>query len=447
MRTNMATFQTDLPSRPFPLVRPEDATRTLAFEGGPAVIAAADRATRYPVTEAADLFGLLQACRQEPDAVVEQFEQEYRRYLAAGAVLATSSGTAGLQLALVGAGVQPGDEVLVPALTFIATAQAVVAAGAVPVFVDIDPRTFCMDADAARSAVGERTKAVMPVHTHGLPADLDALVALCRDRNLLLIEDASHAHSATHRGRLCGAIGDAAGQSLMADKNFPVGGEGGVAIFAAPDARERARDYCERHGLDFRMSWIAAQYGTTQLARLPYYDAVRARNAARLQEALAANPLFTPPFVPRGCVHAYNMFRITLTPDQVGLGDLPVHRVKGAVQELLQAEGVLAREWQNCPIPAHAPFRNRRGFGDGYPFTLSKRDYAEAYALEHFPATLRVLESTLVLCRDLRAPISLERVDAYAVAFEKVARRSDAIRKLAEANPYPLPYRRDARLG
>lgn len=439
---------TDFPGRPFPEARPEDVQQVLAFDGGPPVIEQEDRTTRYPRSEPADLLGLLSGLREEPDEIIEQFEEKYREYLNANSVLSASSGTAALHLALVGAGVRPGDEVLVPALTFIATAQAVVAAGAVPVFVDIEPRTFTMDPVAARSTVGEQTKALMPVHTHGLPADLDGLTELCRERGLALVEDASHAHSARHRGRVCGSIGNAAGQSLMADKNGLVGGEGGVAVFREPDARERAREYCDRQGLDFRISWLVARYGSTQLARLPFYDTIRARNAARLHEALATNPLFAPPFVPPERTHAWNMHRVKIEPEKVGLGDLPMHAIRGAVQDLLRAEGVMAREWQNCPVPSHAPFRNRRGFGDGYPFTLSRRNLADAYAAERFPQTLRVLESTIVLSRDLRAPIPIERVDAYTVAFEKVSRRPDAIRKLAaEPGRYQLPYRRAPRLG
>jgi len=346
----------------------------------------------------------------------------------------------------VGAGVQPGDEVIVPAFTFIATAQAVVAAQAVPVFVDIDPRTYCLDPRAAAAAITERTRAIMPVHVHGLPADMPALRALCDRRGLALVEDASHAHSARIGDAVAGSLGDAAGQSLMADKNFPLGGEGGIAFFATDEAHQRALAYLDRHGIDYRMSWVAAAFGASQLKRLPYYDAIRARNAAVLDDALPRTGLFRPPYVPPGRVHAHNMYRITLTPEAVGLGDLPVHAVKEAVHQLLVAEGVPAREWQNTPIPCHLPFRHRIGFGNGYPFTLNPgavRDHQP----EDFPVTLGMLDSTLVLCREVRAPVEYERVLRYADAFAKVARRPDAIRKLVADGDHRRPYEKAARLG
>ncbi|GAA1228483.1 DegT/DnrJ/EryC1/StrS family aminotransferase [Kitasatospora nipponensis] len=437
---------TDFPSKPLPLPDPAELDAELAAFGGDALIPKELRRTIFPVITKEDVFNLMLAQRATPERVVADFAEAYRRYVGAEFALPTASGTSSLHLALVGAGVQPGDEVIVPAFTFIATAQAVVAAHAVPVFVDIDPRTYCMDPQAAAAAVTERTRAIMPVHVHGLPADVPALRALADRHGIALVEDASHAHSATIDGQVAGSFGDAAGQSLMADKNFPLGGEGGIAFFATEQAHRRAVDYLERHGIDYQMSWVAAAFGASQLKRLPYYDEVRARNATLLGEALAGTGLFHAPYVPPGHTHAYNMYRITLTPEAVGLGDLPVHAVKEAVHELLVAEGVPAREWQNTPIPCHLPFQHRAGFGGGYPFTLNPgavRDHRP----QDFPVTLGMLDSTLVLCRELRAPVEYERALRYADAFAKVARRPDAIRKLVADGDYRRPYEKAARLG
>ncbi len=437
---------TDFPAEPLPLPSPGDVTAELAALGGPPIIPKPSRRTLYPVITKEDVFNLLLAQRMEPEKVVADFAEEYRAYVGARHAIPTASGTSSLHLALVGAGVEPGDEVIVPAFTFIATAQAVVAAHAVPVFADIDPRTYCLDARAAEAAITERTRAIMPVHVHGLPADVPALRRLCDRHGLALVEDASHAHSARIGGTVAGAMGDAAGQSLMADKNFPVGGEGGIAFFASAASHQRAIDYLERHAIDYRMSWMAAAFGASQLKRLRYYDQVRARNAALLGEALSQTRLFRPPHVPDGYEHAYNMYRVTLVPAAAGLEDLPTYAVKDAVHELLVAEGVPAREWQNTPIPCHLPFRHRDGFGRGYPFTLNPgavRDHRP----EDFPATLGMLDSTLVLCRELRSPVEYERALRYADAFAKVARRPDAIRKLAADGDYVPSYRRAARLG
>lgn len=437
---------TDFPSAPLPLPDAADLEAELAALGGDAMIPKSLRRTLFPIITKEDVFNLMLAQRQAPEKVVADFAESYRQYVGANYALPTASGTSSLHMALVGAGVQPGDEVIVPAFTFIATAQAVVAAHAVPVFVDIDPVTYCMDPAAAAAAITRRTRALMPVHVHGLPADVSALRALADSHGIALVEDASHAHSAKIGEQVAGSFGDAAGQSLMADKNFPLGGEGGIAFFATEEAYERSVRYLERHGIDYGMSWVAAAFGSGQLKRLPYYDQIRARNATLLGEVLQDTGLFTPPHVPAGHTHAYNMYRTTLHPEAVGLEDLPVHAVKEAVHELLVAEGVPAREWQNTPIPCHLPFQHRDGFGNGYPFSLNPgavRDHRP----EDFPVTLGMLDSTLVLCRELRSPVEYERILRYADAFRKVARRPDAIRKLVEAGDYRRPYEKAARLG
>ncbi|MFF5563876.1 aminotransferase class I/II-fold pyridoxal phosphate-dependent enzyme [Streptomyces sp. NPDC012623] len=437
---------TDFPTAPLALPDPAEIEAELAGFGGAAMIPKEVRRTIFPVITKEDVFTMLLAQRSDPDKVVADFAEEYRSYVGAHRALPTASGTSSLHLALIGAGVRPGDEVIVPAFTFIATAQAVVAAKAVPVFVDVDPLTYCMSAEAAEAAITERTRVVMPVHVHGLPADVAALRGVCDRHGLALVEDASHAHSAKIGDQVCGSLGDAAGQSLMADKNFPLGGEGGIAFFGSDEAYQRTVDFLDRNGIDYGMSWVAAAFGASQLKRLPYYDAIRARNATLLADALRETGLFTPPHVPEGHTHAYNMYRVGLTPEAVDLGDLPVWAVKEAVHELLTAEGVPAREWQNTPIPCHLPFRERGGFGNGYPFTLNPSAVRDHRPTD-FPNIVAMLESTVVLCRELRSPVEFERVTRYADAFRKVAARPDAIRKLVAEREYVRPYEKAARLG
>lgn len=434
---------------PKPLEFPTDdwIRMPLAYKGGPAIIPEDVRRTTYPVITKEDITQMMISIQQNGDSVVDEFTEAYRKYVGANYAIPTASGTSSLHLALVGVGVQPGDEVIIPAFTFIATAQAVLAAKAIPVFVDIDPQTYCLDPAKVEKAITSKTKAIMPVHVHGLPADMPQLRELADKYSLRLVEDASHAHSASINGQMCGSIGDAAGQSLMADKNFPVGGEGGIAFFKEKEDYDRAKSFLEESGIDYRMSWIVAAFGISQLERLPYYDAIRARNADYLTKALSETRLFRGPFVPEGYKHSYNMFRIKIQPEAVGLDDLEDYKVKYAIQELLNAEGVYVREWQNMPIPGHLPFKNKRGFGNGYPFTLSKRqDFG--YDIQNFPETLKMLRSTLTLCRELRSPIEYERVQAYALAFKKIDANPDIIREVVEKNPdVKEPYTKDARLG
>jgi len=440
-------MKTDFIRKPLALPREEWARDPLAFLGGPSIIPEDVRKTNFPIITKEDLIQMFVSIQQEGEQVVEEFQEAYRKYVGANYAIATASGTASLHLALVGVGVQPGDEVIVPAFTFIATAQAVVAAKAIPIFVDIDPVTYCLDPSKVERAITGKTKAIMPVHVHGLPADLQALRSIADRHSLRLLEDASHAHSASINDQIAGSIGDGAGQSLMADKNFPVGGEGGIAFFREKADYDRALSFLRTSGIDYRMSWIAAAFGLSQLERLPYYDAIRARNAAYLTKELESTRLFSGPFVPEGYKHSYNMYRVKLSPERLGLDDLQDFRVKDAVQQLINEEGVYAREWQNVPIPGHLPFKNRKGFGNGYPFSLSDREDF-GYDLRHFPETLNMLRNSLTICRELRTPIEYERIQAYALAFKKIDANPEAIRELASrSSDLTVLYERDARLG
>ena len=196
------------------------------------IITAEDRAAVARVLDRGVLSG---AAAPEMRAL----EAEFAAALGTGFCLATNSGTAALHIALGAVGLRPGDEVIVPAFSFIATAQAVLHEGAVPVFADVDPSTFNIDiADAARR-VTARTRAIVPVNLHGLPADMDAVLALARRAGLVVIEDAAQAHGATYRGRPVGTLGDMAAFSLNSTKNFPAG-EGGLFVTASEELYARA---------------------------------------------------------------------------------------------------------------------------------------------------------------------------------------------------------------
>lgn len=437
-------MKTDFISELMPVPTEDMAWQPLALDGGVPVISKQHRRVVFPNVTKEDLFQMMTAVKLEPEVVIDNFTEQYKARVGANFAIATASGTSSLHLALVGAGVQPGDEVLVPAFTFIATAQAVVAAKAIPVFVDIEPDTWCMNPFELEAHITPKTRAVMPVHVHGLPANMEALQQLCDRKGLLLIEDASHAHSATYNGRYCGSLGDAAGQSLMADKNFPLGGEGGIAFFKEKSSYERAKAFLVRSGLDYGISWIAAAFGTSQLERLDYYDKVRQRNAKMLIDALNQTRLFKGPSTPSDCVHSYNMFRIQVNTELPDFKGIPNYKVKAAVQRLLNEEGVAVREWQNTLLPFHLPFKNQIGFGEGYPFSLTTR---RAYSLSDFPVACTMLNTTLVLCRELRSPVEYERVMSYAMAFKKVANNLSRIAELANEIDVMAPASHDARLG
>src|SRR5262249_7465633 len=158
---------------------------------------------------------------------VTRFERAFAEYVGAKHALATSSCTGALHLALLALGIGPGDEVIVPELTWVATASAVAYTGATPVFADIPPDTRCIDPSSAASLVTARTRAIMPVHLYGHPADMDAILALAREHDLRVVEDAAPAIGAEVRGRRVGTLGDAGGFSFQGAKLL-VTGEGGM---------------------------------------------------------------------------------------------------------------------------------------------------------------------------------------------------------------------------
>ena len=172
---------------------------------------------------------------------VRSFEEAFARFVGAEAAIGVASGTAALHLALLACGIGPGDEVITTPFTFYATAEAIDQAGATPVFVDIAPDTYNIDPAKIEAAITPRTRAIVPVHLYGQPADMDAILAIARRHGLRVIEDAAQAHAAEHRGRRCGSIGDLACFSFYPSKNLGCYGDGGMVTGSDPALLARVR--------------------------------------------------------------------------------------------------------------------------------------------------------------------------------------------------------------
>ncbi|TDQ02920.1 MULTISPECIES: DegT/DnrJ/EryC1/StrS family aminotransferase [unclassified Leifsonia] len=304
---------------------------------------------------------------------VAAFEREFSDALVAGRpTAAVNSGTSGLHLGLLAAGIGPGDEVIVPSFTFAATANAVVLAGAVPVFADIEPDSFNLDPDSVARAIGPNTAAIMPVHLYGHPADMGRLSALAAEHSLALFEDAAQAHAATLDGRQVGTFGDWAMFSLYPTKNM-TSGEGGMVVSASAATDERvrllrnqgmARPYeNEIAGFNARMTDLHAAIGRAQLRKLAGWTEQRRRNAARFDAELTG--VVTPP-VAEGAEHVYHQYTIRVAEDRdgfaralreehgIGTGvyyPTPVHRlpVFGLELDLPETERA-AREALSLPV-------------------------------------------------------------------------------------------------
>jgi perosamine synthetase len=277
---------------------------------------------------------------------VAGFEQEFSAVVDGRPCVAVNSGTSALHLALSALGVGAGDEVLVPSFTFAATANSVRLVGAEPVFVDIDPATFCMDPEAAAEAVTPRTKAIMPVHLYGHPADMTGLNRLAQEHDLVVIEDAAQAHLAAIDGNPVGAFGDAACFSFYPTKNM-TSGEGGMIVVPGADVERLLRllrnQGMERRyenevvGHNVRMTDIHAAIGRVQLRKLRGWTARRQANARFLDEALVG--VVVPP-VAAGAEHVYHQYTL---------------RVPGHDRDRFSAE-LIARGVGNgvyYPVPVH----------------------------------------------------------------------------------------------
>jgi 3-amino-5-hydroxybenzoate synthase len=276
-----------------------------------------------------------------------EFEGKFAAYHQAKHGIAVTNGTAALEVALAALGVGPGDEVIVPDFTFIATASAVLAAGALPVLVDVTSDTFCLDPNLIEKEITDRTKAIVAVHMGGHPADLDRLSEIARRHSVCLVEDSSHAHGSEWKGRKVGAIGDIGTFSFQASKLITAG-EGGIIITNDDELERRARSIhdCGRmpgewfyshfiYGSNYRLSEWQGAILTQQLSRLDKQAAIRTKNAAYLDTVLREIEGITPqkhdPRCTRNGYYAY-IFHY----ESSAFTDLPIKRFI----EALEAEGI-----------------------------------------------------------------------------------------------------------
>lgn len=254
------------------------------------------------------------------------FEAEFSAHFGLGrACVAVNSGTSGLHLGLLSAGVGPGDEVIVPSFTFAATANAVALTGATPVFADIDPGTFCLDPSSVEAAISPRTVAIMPVHLYGQPADMTALLAMAERHGLQIFEDAAQAHGASFDGTPVGAFGSFGMFSLYPTKNM-TSGEGGMVSVASAEVERLLRLYRNQGmqrqyeneivGFNARMTDLHAAIGRVQLTRIDGWTRTRQQNAAFLSAHLEG--VLVPTVDPRA-VHVYHQYTVRVPEDRDGL--------------------------------------------------------------------------------------------------------------------------------
>lgn len=248
---------------------------------------------------------------------VEAFEAAFAEYIGAEFCVGVNSGTAAIQLAVMACGLGPGDEVIVPANTFFATAEGVSTAGASPVFVDADPVSYTIDVSKVEAAVTSRTRAIMPVHLYGQAADLDPIFAIAARHHLVVIEDAAQAHGSEYKGRRVGALGRAGCFSFYPGKNLGAYGEGGAVVTSDVNVARRVRllrdhgserkYYHETIGYNFRLEGIQGAVLGVKLRHLDRWNQLRREHAARYTRLLGGSGLKLPREMPYAR-HIYHLY-------------------------------------------------------------------------------------------------------------------------------------------
>jgi len=349
---------------------------------------------------------------------VREFEADFAKYLGVKYAISVNSGTSALHVALAAAGIGEGDEVIVPPFTFTATAAAVRMVGAYPVFVDVDPDTFCLDPSLVEAAITEKTKAIMPVHIYGKVADLARLQEIATRRNLLLIEDACQAPGALHDGVKVVAIGVMGIFSFVETKNIVIG-EGGMITTNDDGIAERCRlvrnhgeawvtgtprEYWSQIlGYNFRLDEVAAAIGIEQMKKLDQFNEVRKENAAYLEFGLGTIPGLKTLHYKEGEV--CHLFAVLIDESVFGVSRIDCI-------ELLASEGIPASAGYPHPLYKNPVFQE-----------CKERDYASVHC--------KVAEdicSRLICLQRMHVPFTVEDMKDVVRAFEKIYENRGLVR-------------------
>ncbi|WP_327674372.1 DegT/DnrJ/EryC1/StrS family aminotransferase [Kitasatospora sp. NBC_00458] len=386
----------------------------------------ADRAAVLSVLDS----NLLVSDRTNGVTAVERLERSWADYLGVRHCVGVSNGTTAIELALLAHGVGPGDEVVVPALTFVATAMAVVHVGATPVYADVHPVTYTMTAESLAAEITERTKAVVPVHLHGLSADLAAIGEVARRHGCVVIEDAAQAQGARYRGVPSGASGNTATFSLQMTKNLPTCGEGGLVVtddervadrivqlrqFGETIRADRPRRYVShRLGFNAKLNNVQAAYTVSQLERFDEYHAARRANVEAFLSRLRHLDGLICPSEPDGYEHAWHILRFAVDFERL-LPGVETGAARNLLMRALRAEGMPATRYQMMPLPEQPALR-----------ALCHQTPAS------WPVTQDVVDRSFTLQQRHLPPDAGPLLQSFADAVEKVWSQPKVLQGLAE---------------
>ncbi|MBL7124611.1 MAG: DegT/DnrJ/EryC1/StrS family aminotransferase [Dehalococcoidales bacterium] len=364
---------------------------------------------------------------------IRQFEQEFASYHDVKYAVAFNSATAALHAAVTACGVKAGEEVIVPPYTFTSTATCALMHNAIPVFVDIKPDIFCLDPAKIEPAVTPRTRAIIPVHLFGHPADMDEIMAIAQKHNLKVIEDSAQAPGALYKGKPTGTIGDCGVFSFQETKNIMTG-EGGMLITNDDEIAEIAsmirnhgevvlasqsqRTYrSDILGWGYRMTEMEAALGIAQFRKLDRLNNQRIELANYLAEKLATIDGLIPPVVYPFARHVYYVFPIKYSQDRVGIS-------RNTFVKALVAEGIPFGAGYVRPLYLNPIYHEKK------PFVYNYFGQDISYDKGLCPVTERLYEKELMLTMVCRPPATVADMDDVVTAIKKIIENKD---ELAEA--------------
>jgi dTDP-4-amino-4,6-dideoxygalactose transaminase len=409
-------------------------TKKLALFGGKPV--RARPFTAWPIFGKAEENHLLRTLRSgkwgrlQGDEV-GKFEKRFAETHGCKHGIAVTNGTVSLRISLLAAGIQAGDEVIVPPYTFFSTASAVIEANAVPVFADVDLVTFNIDPKAIEKAITPRTRAIIPVHFAGQPADMNTIMAIAKRKNLMVIEDAAHAHGAIYGNQPAGSIGHIGSFSFQSSKNL-TSGEGGI-ITTNDDAlagscrsihscgRVPKGAWYEHHVIsgNYRLSEFQGAILNAQLARLEKQTERRDRNGQYLAQRVSQFPGIHPQERPPECKrHSHHLFMLRVNEEEFGAP-------RAAVIQALQAEGIPCSGGYVVSLPDQPMFRNK-AFGPYLPRISAQLDYRKARCAN---SDLLCKQTIWIEQNALLGP--KKDLQDIANAFEKIYGNRDALKSVS----------------
>jgi len=296
---------------------------------------------------------------------VKKFEKEFAKYIGTADAIAVNSGTAALHVALSALGVGPGDEVIVPPFTFIATASAVLHQNAIPIFADIDPKTYCLNPEELEKVITSKTKGIIPVHLFGHPADMDSILEIAEKYNLFVIEDACQAHGAEYKGKRIGSLGNFGCFSFFESKNMMTG-EGGMLTTNDPELAAAARlirhhgepswYMYDRLGYNYRMPEIEGALGLVQLKKLDRMNQIRIDYANYLSENLTGVDGIQIPYVSKDVKHVFHAYAPLIEPEKLNVS-------KDYFLEKLNEVVPITKRIYPQPLYKAKLFQERMGYG------------------------------------------------------------------------------------